>query len=253
MQQDTMQVKSPPAVNTTSPLHRRTPTPSQTLRTVGTGLLNQQIWCWGQDIRSPTGNLLLSYGFTRTRPPGAEPGSSHYCLRLSERANISLWGFGMFYGHAEFGGLFLQRYAFTLAWTPQAALPAHVWTPEQLPSVAAPRTVVARLHAYRLLFAAVRWIVQYEKWIRDTVGLDYRHQCIARFSASTVPADEMIGAWRGIAQAYQHRARRLRRFHHAQQRKEAIPPVTPKLFRHRQTPLVHNNMFANSTRACFLP
>ena len=30
-------------------------------------LLDQQCWCWGQDIRHPEGNLLLTHGFVRER------------------------------------------------------------------------------------------------------------------------------------------------------------------------------------------
>ena len=30
-------------------------------------LLDQQCWCWGQDIRHPDGNLLLTHGFVRER------------------------------------------------------------------------------------------------------------------------------------------------------------------------------------------
>ncbi len=73
------------------------------MRNQGTVLLNQQIWCWGQDIRHREGNLLLAYGFRRHRPPANTHGSSCYELQVNEQTAIRLWGFGFFYEHHELG------------------------------------------------------------------------------------------------------------------------------------------------------
>ena len=35
------------------------------IRKIRTTLLDQQLWCWGQDIRRVEGNALLTYGFTK--------------------------------------------------------------------------------------------------------------------------------------------------------------------------------------------
>lgn len=45
-------------------------------------LFDQQLWCWGQVIRRPEGNLLLAYGMTRQRLPETIKGSSLYRYRL---------------------------------------------------------------------------------------------------------------------------------------------------------------------------
>lgn len=68
--------------------------PSRT-RKYATILLDQQLWCFGCDIRRTAGNLLLEYGFERKRPPISQKGSSCYSLNWQGK-QILLWGFGIF-------------------------------------------------------------------------------------------------------------------------------------------------------------
>ena len=82
------------------------------VRKIGTTLLDQQLWCWGQDVRRAEGNALLTYGFTKHRPPEGKHGSTAYEWRGAGRSRVILWGFGFFYGDGGRGGLFLQRYKF---------------------------------------------------------------------------------------------------------------------------------------------
>ena len=84
------------------------------IRKIGTMLFDQQLWCWGQDIRRAEGNALLAYGFTKHRPPEGKHGSTAYEWRSSGRNRVVLWGFGFFYGDGDRGGLFLQRYKFAM-------------------------------------------------------------------------------------------------------------------------------------------
>lgn len=68
-------------------------------------LLDQQLWCWGCDIRRPEGNLLLEYGF-RAHQPSAE-GHSSTCYELSRDVvrTVLLWAFGASYLDAAEAGL----------------------------------------------------------------------------------------------------------------------------------------------------
>ena len=48
------------------------------------GLLSQQLWCFGQDIRRVEGNWLIEQGFQRTPPPREQKDcASVYTLSLS--------------------------------------------------------------------------------------------------------------------------------------------------------------------------
>lgn len=179
------------------------------LRTFAVQLSNQQLWCWGQDIRFPAGNLLLSYGLTRTRPPVPTAGSSHY-QGTFHAATLSLWGFGIFCGHPRYGGLFVQRYMWKPVWTPHDRLCPDVWTPEDLPPLSVPHAFSTRLSAYRLLLLLVRWILRYERWIDDTVGRDYRRACLTHFPAAVTAAEERLQAWQALGAFYRSLVRRAR-------------------------------------------
>ena len=60
----------------------------------GQKLMAQQLWCWGTDVESPQGNLLMKYGFDRHRDRGDDLRSTCYRLDKSQ-LHVSLWGFGI--------------------------------------------------------------------------------------------------------------------------------------------------------------
>ena len=90
-----------------------------------TGLLNQQLWCWGQDIEYAKGNLLIRYGFDRTRL--SEGTSSVYRLELSPESRVILRGFCVFFGQDGLGGLFIRRFGFSPKFSTDGDVTEEVW------------------------------------------------------------------------------------------------------------------------------
>ncbi len=163
-------------------------------------LLDQQMWCFGQDIRHPEGNVLLRFGFQRHRQTDAAGSHSAYVLTPFPAAQLVLWGFGLFYGQGSCGGMFLRRYLFHPVWTPHAQLSELVWEPADVPDVRAPRTPEEWRRTCRLLAGAVRWIAGYEHWVQETLGSAYRRQCLEQWKKTVVAADAIPAAWQKLAE-----------------------------------------------------
>jgi len=138
------------------------PTTSDQVRPLAAALLDQQMWCWGRDIRWPAGNVLLQHGFKRWRPPEGTIGCTAYQLDLPPDRQVVLWGFGLFFGNRADGGLYLERYTFAPLWTKAGDLRAALWRPEDLPELRPPQTVAERTSLVRLLASALRWVAAYE-------------------------------------------------------------------------------------------
>jgi len=175
-------------------------------------LLDQQFWCWGQDIRHPGGNLLLDYGFDRRRPPAGQRGSSAYTLSPAPGRTLVLWGFGLSYADAGVGALFLPRYGFAPRVGDAAGAPSTAWALEHLPPLHVPTGRGERERAARVLTALTGWVAAYEEWVAATHGLPYRAHClVARDErcpgarrAKRVPVAE-AAAWRDLAALYAER------------------------------------------------
>jgi hypothetical protein len=165
----------------------------------GAALFHQQMWCWGYDIRRPEGNLLLTYGFKRERPPEGVHGSSAYILHTPERREITLWGFGLFLAQDRQGSLFLPRYGFLPRWSSLTPFPANVWTLAQLPPMIFPQTEKEVLCVRRLFTDLLLEISRYEQWIRETQGEGYRESCIRCWPHVVCPANGMVEAWKEFA------------------------------------------------------
>lgn len=54
----------------------------------GQHLLSQQCWLWGRDIKRTDGNLLMTFGFERLRPPEGISGSTQYILHISSDLRV---------------------------------------------------------------------------------------------------------------------------------------------------------------------
>jgi hypothetical protein len=177
---------------------------------LGQGLLDQQMWCWGRDIRHPGGNILCRYGFLPQRPANPDCGSTAYVLTPRPELTIVLWGFGMFYGDAERTAMFLKRYEFTPRLTSQRQTPWAMWDPARLSFLRDPAGSEERIRIRGLFTEALDWIGSYERWVVERFGVEYRRQCVAGWSKAVVAAETMADTWRGLAIGWGDRADALR-------------------------------------------
>lgn len=159
-------------------------------------LFDQQMWCFGQDICNPQGNLLVRFGFARHRQPATKERVSAYSLNPEARSQIVLWGFGLFYGEEGYGGMFLRRFQFRPTWTAAPALTEIVWGPDKLPDLRVAASRKQKACVRRLLAEALSWLAHYEGWVIETVGLAYRQQCVQRWPKAVLDAGSVPDEWR---------------------------------------------------------
>lgn len=155
----------------------------------------QQVWCWGRDVEYPDGNLLMDFGFERHRDRSTEDRST--CYRLDQdQLHVCLWGFGMFFGRRDLGGLYLDRFDFYPTWAPIESLSLAIHWPDELPAFARPRGISQWRRARELWKSSLLWIANYETWIRSNVGLAYRRECVETWLRPYVRAEKTAAAWR---------------------------------------------------------
>ncbi len=180
----------------TAPLPTPEAQPSYWAR--GAELLHQQCWCWGQDIRRPSGNLLLDYGFLRNRPPEGERGSSCYRLRR-DGVTVRLWGFGVCYSRPACGGIYLNRYCFVPRWIADEGMLDSVWQDLQLDNLRRPETRRQIRRSRRLLQSFMRWVAGYERWVEASQGPGYRPWTLREWTRTSIPAARMSLEWELLA------------------------------------------------------
>ena len=168
--------------------------------------MEQQLWCWGRDVEHPDGNLLMAFGFERHR--GLIIDDPPTCYRLDQdQLHVSLWGFGMFFGRRDLGGLFLDRFDFCPKWAPVESLSLAIHWPDELPVFARPRGRPQWQRARKLWKSSLLWIADYETWMRSIVGLAYRRECVKTWLRPFVPAEKIAPAWRFLSrQSWEHQA-----------------------------------------------
>ena len=166
-------------------------------------LFDQQIWCWGQDILSRQGNLLVRYGVVQVHPPAPikkKGCPSIYEAPLPDEGGIVLRGFGVFIGMRNRGGLILRRYSAEPGLTQGCSLAKPPWFPGDLPRTRAPKSVPNRRRALHLLQTLFEWIHQYETWVAREVGIQERVKNLkARDAKPAVEATFMASSWKDLA------------------------------------------------------
>jgi hypothetical protein len=135
-------------------------------------LFDQQMWAFGRDATRAEGNLLAQRGFTRTPPPPGRDVSGTYCWS-SAGLELELSSLGVRARRGS-GEVFLDR-------DPMA---------RQLPR--ADRGSLAAL---------LQWFADYEAWVQQTVGVDWREAALRQRSRPPAfPAADMPRLWRELAQ-----------------------------------------------------
>jgi len=147
------------------------------LRTAA-ALLDFQMWCWGQDIVHPDGNLLRAR--TERRRPDGGRGGSHYRATLAGGCAIVLWGFAVLVDDASAPPVVLRRHGFSPRLLDRDRVRWPITRPEQLPRGTPPRSDADRLSVRRALSGLARWIAAYERDIADRLGPGWRQECARR-------------------------------------------------------------------------
>lgn len=131
--------------------------------------LEQQLWFWGQDVLSPWGNLLVSYGFTKWKPRFV-PGSSRYRLGWRDRV-IELHSFcaGIYGGERE-GFIYIRAHDAVCGYAGQQPPCPDRYRREWLRPVSIPA-----------LAEFCEWILDYERWLDTHYGEEYRVAVYRRY------------------------------------------------------------------------
>ena len=165
-------------------------------------LLDQQFWCWGQDV-AERGARLAALELTRTCKPDGCPGTSQYRADLGHGRAVVLWGFGLAHLAPGLPALFVHRLSGLVRLLPPGADTDAIWCHADVPEGRPPAR--ADLSARARLAEAFLWIATAEDRIAASPDtLLPRQRTLARWHKRAVaPADGMAARWREVADRFQ--------------------------------------------------
>lgn len=106
------------------------------IRRAAIPLLDQQMWCWGYDVRRTKGNLLLACGAEK-RPSPDDRYHSAYAFAAGNCAVLNLWGWGIWLAHSEWGSLFVSRSRCRVRYSSEVIRMPDAWRARDLPPMTA--------------------------------------------------------------------------------------------------------------------
>ena len=166
-------------------------------------LMNDQCWCWGQDVLYPGGNLLVRYGLERVAGQGPRGRSGVYTRSINDRGAVWLRGAGVFYSRGSGAGIFLGRYDVRPRVIACDAPPLEKWSEQGLGAFPMAVESEQGMEAACLLVPEVcAWIADYELWIAETAGVEHREQCLQRWPKRSTPPEEFALRWRELGHAF---------------------------------------------------
>ncbi|MCP3101349.1 hypothetical protein LZ198_20965 [Myxococcus sp. K15C18031901] len=166
--------------------------PADVLRE-GDRLFDATLWCLGQDVLCPEGNLLLRRGLVRHARPAGVEGQSAYSVVLPGGGRLFLWGFGALCECGE--AVFVPRDGFSPRWL-ECAPAGPAYRACELGTGRPPATEVERREVRRRLAELAAWLAGHEEWVAREVGPDWRRACLeSRRRAPLVAAEALAEAW----------------------------------------------------------
>lgn len=185
-------------------------------RRLGRALLNQQVWCWGQDVLRPEGNGLLQYGMTRLPPPRRHKEVPSIYVWNAGNVEVILRGFGIGYEDQRLGRIFIRRYGFSPA-IPCASLDWHrLWFLADLCDARISRRNEDLIRVWRLCADCCAWIEGYERWVQSKWGVAYRKGTLAPWEAKRgrlTTARSLATAWQCVGAECRNQCDQFRRRH----------------------------------------
>lgn len=180
--------------------HLESPLKSSAMKKRFKGLMEQQFWLWGCDVRRAEGNLLILGAFTKTRPPeDSSVQISRYTKSISPTQTIMLWGFGAAIDDSERGVLFIPRYGLRPRCGMCGTDLAGFWDPTRFLQLPTPQEVCEHETAWLLLADLLRWVSDYEGWVLSQAGLAYRSSSITAWKRPVEPAASLPDLWKELA------------------------------------------------------
>ena len=167
-------------------------------------LLDQQLWCWGCDVRRTQGNLLVAYGAEK-RPAPDKRYHSAYRFVADNHVVMNLWSWGIWLSHPQWGSLFIGRSRFRVSYSAEIIQIPGAWRARDLPPMTGVRDETEAVHANNLLVATMNWIGRYEHWLCSQVETDYRERTLKQWPKRKqhkggIPAAEMSARWFELAE-----------------------------------------------------
>ncbi len=166
-------------------------------------LMNDQCWCWGQDVLYPRGNLLIRYGLERTGVPGPGGRTAGYTRSIDDGGIVCLRGSGVLYAPGSGAGIVLGRFDVRPRLATGDDPPVERWIEKGFAAfpfaVASERGIET---ARRLVPELCAWIADYEHWIAETAGVEHREACLQRWPKRSTPAGEFAQRWSALGLAF---------------------------------------------------
>ena len=95
-------------------------------------LIDQQMWCWGCDVKRAGGNLLSLHGADKRPSPNPRYNSA-YVFQLDEKTVLNLWGWGLWIACPRRGSLFIGRSRFHVCYIRDVIPIPNAWRKRDLP------------------------------------------------------------------------------------------------------------------------
>jgi hypothetical protein len=162
-------------------------------------LLDQQFWCWGQDVRQQP-NRLVRFCFSRIALEDRSKGSSRYELNR-DGFLFRVWGFGATVSDTDGRSIFVSRFSARPVFRRiRKEDELNVHRAKALPDFHAPKEECEADAADSLLLEFCRFVTAYEEWVLgEADGPVHRRKALAQWMHKPCcKATEVAGRWRDL-------------------------------------------------------
>lgn len=158
-------------------------------------MFDQQMWCWGCDIRNSSGNKMIEFGFSKTKTSDDKDVPSQYSIVYKDHL-ILLWGFGGLIRQSSNNAIFIGRCDFYPKRLESVAEDLIANDSKDIKKYFVKNKSLLYEVDYNLLRIFYDLIIDYENWITKRMGIEYRqHTLNSWIKKKVVDAESLILTW----------------------------------------------------------
>lgn len=161
-------------------------------------LFDQQMWCWGKDIMSEQGNLLVQYGCDIQKHVDRERRGTRYVLPLGIDTKIILMALGIVYLDENKGAAQFERSRYQPLFNPDTECINDVFEFKALEGFGRAKTQIEKDFLRDSQIDCAKFIKNYETWILQNAHETHKNFRLNSWVNPIATPETLVNCWEEV-------------------------------------------------------
>ncbi len=160
------------------------------------------MWCWGKDIMSEEGNLLIDFGFKMQKSTDPANRGTRYILDIDDERRLTLMALGMVYSEEGKGAAQFERSRYIPLFNPDPNCNKNIYSFKELEGFGPAKSEPDKQFLKRSKAECALLISHYETWIIQIANKNHQKKRVSTWVKPILSSSGFANMWFEIYQNF---------------------------------------------------